>query len=61
MFHTNASDASIPREDGGRLQNHPSDNDFDEMLYDVYEDRSILESNPMITKRKVNIIYLTGR
>lgn len=53
-----AADTSIAKDDGGRLQNgrlqnHPSDSDFDEMLYDVYEDRSIIESNPMIAKRKV--------
>ena len=61
MFNTNAADASIPRDDGGRLQNHPSDSDFDEMLYDVYEDRSVVESNPMIAKRKVHIKFFAVR
>ncbi len=61
MFNTNAADASIPRDNGGRLQNHPSDSGFDEMLYDVYEDRSIVESNPMIAKRKVRINSFVNR
>ena len=53
MFQSNASDANIPVENGNHLQKPLNDTNFDDMLYNVYEDRSVLECNPMITKRKV--------